>query len=161
MKIFINNKMYVQIKDISFVIHISSKLSEKCPNSILLKYFNRMKNNDNKYEFIEFDNKEEINFFKKLDFIISYKDYKNLSFDKMNRYIENIGNELNILADKYHDLDEKEQNKRYDRYCTIFEKEYYKMESIRELYKIKIGELIIDFPKEKGIKKLIKKIRKD
>lgn len=161
MKIFINKKVYVQVKDISFVMHMLSNINIECPKSILIKFFNKVYicNDKNKYDFIEFETKEEIDYFKKLDFIIDYKDYKKISYDKMNKYIEDIGNELYILSDKFHDLKKEEQNKKYDRYNALFEKKYYKMESIRELYRIKNGELLVDIPKENKIKKLFK--RKD
>ena len=165
MKLFINNKVYVQVKDISFIMHMLPNINIECPKSILLKFFNKIYicNDKNKYDFIEFEDIEEINYFKQLDFIISYEDYKNISYEKMNKYIQDIGNELYTLADKYHELSEEEQKKKYDRYNSVLEKKYYKIESIREMYKIKNGELIIDLPKkEKMLQKLLNfKKRKD
>lgn len=160
MKLLINKKMYVQVKDILFIIKLLPKIDIEYPKSFLIKVLDKtyIKDEKNKYEFIEFETQEEIDFFKKLDFIIDYKDYKKISYDKMNKYIQDIGNELNILSDKYHDLNEEEQNKKYDKYNTLFEKKYYKMESIRELYKIKTGKLQIDIPsKAKKLKKIFKK----
>ena len=161
MKVFINNKVYVQIKDILFISRMLSNIKMECPKSVLVRMFQIIRSNENKYNFIEFSNKEEIDFFKKLDFIISYKEYKNITHEKMTGYIENIGNDLYILAEKFQDLSEKEQENKYEKYQALCEEKYYKMESIREIYKISIGELSIDLPKkEKMFKKIFSKNRK-
>ena len=171
MKILMNDRIFVQIKDIAFLIHVFPYISQDCPKQLLKKCFSKVLicNEENKYNFIEFNDIEEIEFLDSLNFIVNYYDYESLDFKEIIRNIENIGNELNNIVDKYQDLDKKTQEKQYDKFTYLFELKYYRMNSIREIYKIKAGELKVDLPvieeksilKEKGLKKYINKIFKN
>jgi hypothetical protein len=164
MKIMVNDKLYVQVKDISFIIHVFPFISSICPKKVLTKFFDKVLicNDNNKYTFMEFSDIEEINFFKNLNFIVDYDTYKDLTFKEIIRNVENIGNSLNDIVDRYNELDEVKQEENKKKFTYLFETKYYKMNSIREIYKIKSGELKIDLPiednieVEKGIKKYFK-----
>ncbi len=168
MKILTNDKIYIQLKDIAFLIHIFPHITLKCPKQVLTKCFSKILifNDENKYDFMEFDDIESISFLNNLSFIVNYYDYEDLSFKEIIRNVENIGNELNNLADKYQDLDEKNQEEKYEKFSYLFEIKYYKMTSIREIYQIKTGELKVNLPileekkpiKEKGLKKHLNKL---
>ena len=166
MKIMVNDKLYVQVKDISFIIHVFPFISSICPKKILTRCLNKVFicNDNNKYSFMEFSDIEEINFFKNLNFIVDYDTYKDLTFKEIIRNVENIGNSLNDVVDRYNELDEKKQEQNKKKFTYLFETKYYKMNSIREIYKIKSGELKIDLPieniEEKGFKKYFNKIFK-
>lgn len=70
MKIFANNKVYVQKNDLTYLLHNAKEI----PTSIFEKVFNGIfiVTDDNRYEFIEFSKPEEIEFFKKNEWMVDY-----------------------------------------------------------------------------------------
>ena len=166
MKVLLNNKIYVQRKDIAFLIHIFPHISSKFPKQVLKRCFSKILicNDDNKYDFIEFDDIDSIKFFNNLSYIVNYYDYEGLSFEEIIRNVENIGNDINNLSDKYQELSEKVKKEKYSRFKYLIEIRFHKMNSIREVYKIKTGELNVNLPileerkEEKSLKKHLNKL---
>lgn len=75
MKININDKIYIQKKDIELIIKYINE--EKTPKSIIEIY--KEKTNLNELDFIEFNSKNEIDFLNSFWFIIDYIDFKDFS----------------------------------------------------------------------------------
>ena len=104
-------KVYVQMNDIMELTQSNIPI----PASIVDKVFGRemlIVNDDNRDDFIEFDNKKEVEFFKSLDWIVDYKKYRDLSKEELEIIMEETLNQSNEIANKYNNLsfDEKEKN---------------------------------------------------
>ena len=158
MKIIRKNKIYVQLNDINFIMKIFSYISLECPKKLLEECFKKVfvVNEINKYDFIEFDDEEIINYFKKLSFIVDYDKYKGLNFKEMHKCMENIGNELENISDKYNEYSEVEKIFKYKKISVLLKMKYHKLNSIRDIYRFKNNELVFNLPiKEK--KKIFKK----
>ena len=80
MKLFHTEKgkesVYVQMQDI---MYLSNETDIPIPATIFEKVFTGVTvvNDNNRFEFIKFDKEHEIKFFKELEFIINYEQYKN------------------------------------------------------------------------------------
>ena len=74
MKININNKIYIQKKDIELII---KTINKKTPKSIIEIYKENI--NLNELDFIQYYNKEDIDFFNSFWFIIDYNDFKDFT----------------------------------------------------------------------------------
>ena len=158
MKIITKNKIYVQLNDINFMMKILPFISLKCPKKLLEECFKKVYFVDevNKYNFIEFDDEEIIDFFKKISFIVDYDKYKKMNYKEITECIENIGDELHNISDIYNGYSEIQKMVNYKKITALCKMKYHKLNSIRDIYKFKNNEIIFDLPiKEK--KKLFKK----
>lgn len=170
MKIFINNAVYVQKNDIIYL----NSCTLPIPCSIFDKAYNKEINiidNNNKYEFIKFDQADEIEFFKNLSWIINYDDVKNLSDELIIKEDEKICIERNNIAIKWNELEEKEKekNKNMILECELLD---YKMDSLKTIFWFRKGKVKMILPEgvnyptnyntsnNKSIKKLVKSIFK-
>ncbi len=98
MKIFNNEnnikKVYIQVEDIIML----NKLSITIPNSINTNDI--INTHNNKTDFIEFTNKNEIDFFKSIDWIIDYKRIRNLSNKNLKKEKQKILDEISNITNK-------------------------------------------------------------
>ena len=155
MKIIRKNRIYVQLNDINFMMKVLPYMSLECPKKLLEECFKKVNGVQiNKYSFIEFNDEEIINYFKKISFIVDYDKYKKLNYVEMQKCIENIGNELENISDRYNSYSEIEKVLKYKKIKTLCEMKYHKLNSIRDIYKFKNNELVFDLPiKEKKLSK--------
>lgn len=164
MKIITNNSIYVQKNDIAYLN--SSTL--EIPASIFMKVFNKdvvIIDDSNRYEFVEFNAPEEIEFLKNIDWIIDYNEVKNLSLEEIISLGQNIADEKNSIARHFNsmELEERKENMNMVSECENLD---FKIYSLRDFLWFKQGHLNFDLPKdisspekkEKGIKRLIKSI---
>lgn len=155
MKIITKNCAYVQKVDISYLINSDLKI----PETIYLKICCENINKNNKYEFIKFENPDEIKYFKKINWIIDYNDIKNLTEDQMIKMCQNIVLEINKIADKFNTMTDKKKEKHKD----LIEKSEllnYKMHSLRDALWFKQGHIDMSMPKNSDNKKTLKNIFK-
>lgn len=126
MKLLNNGKIYVQLKDFTCITEV-----EKIPRSILERLVKNSSilviNDENKETFLEFSEKEEIDFFKNQDWIIDFKEYNNYSIEDLNylSYQNIMGKTISNSKLRKHQL-----------------------ESINELIEWKKGNKYIPFPLE-------------
>lgn len=138
------------------------------PASIFIKVFGNgtvIINDDNRYEFIEFNEPDQIEFFQSLDWIINFDEVKGLSEAKIIDLGQKIANERNGIAQKFNSMSPEEKEKNVDM-VSQFDLLDFKMYSLRDIYWLKQGKIQmtlpegIEFPtpttQEKGIKRLIK-----
>ena len=152
MKIITKECAYVQKIDISYLINSDLKI----PESIYLKTCHENIDRNNKYEFIKFNNPEEIKYFKKLNWIIDYNDIKNLTEEEIIKLCQNIVIKINKIADKFNNMNEKKKEKNKD---LILQSELlnYKMHSLRDALWFKQGHINMSMPKTNDNKKHLNK----
>lgn len=165
MKIITNDAVYVQKNDIGFL----NQTDLLIPVSVFLKVFGNgitIIDDSNRFEFIKFEDKEEIEFFQGLDFIVDYNLLKDLSEDEIMKLGQEVAFEKNNIAKKYNSLSGRDRaNNMY--MVSECEKLDFKMYSIRDILWYKQGYIKFDMPidlnvqkEEKGFKKLLRKIKK-
>lgn len=133
MKIFNNEnntkKVYIQVEDIIML----NKLSITIPNSINTNDI--INTHNNKTDFIEFTNKNEIDFFKSIDWIIDYKRIRNLSNKNLKKEKQKILDEISNITNK---LNSTIPNKSKI-LITKYELQNYKLKHFKEILFAKEG----------------------
>lgn len=146
MKIVTDKKVYVQKNDIAYL----NQTDLPIPASIFMKVFGHgivIIDDRNRYEFIEFTEPEEIEFIKKIDWMIDYNEIKDLSEEELMELGNHIAEESNKIARKYNAMttEKRKQNQH-----LVFEHELleFKMRSLKDIILYKRGELKINLPKD-------------
>lgn len=131
-------KVYVQIDDILTLY----KTEQYMPISIFDKVFSSELtiNENNRYDFIEFYDKDEIEFFKAIDWIVDSKKLNKKSIDELNNaYKASISDIKNFLENHESSILNEDENYEYELLM-------YKSNSIRNFFRAKYGNLDIHFP---------------
>lgn len=116
-------------------------------------------NNRNRYDFVEFDAPEEIEFFKGIDWMIDYNEVKDLSEEGIITLGQSIVKEKNRIAQKFNsmEINERKRNMGMVTQCELLD---FKMYSLRDFLWLKQGHIKMKLPAsvktETGIKKLVK-----
>lgn len=168
MKIITDNAIYVQKNDITYLNNTDLPI----PASIYMKVFGNgivIIDDSNRYDFEKFEDHNEIEFFKGLDWIIDYNSVKDLSDDEIREMAQNIAQERKQIAEKFNSMLEDERRKNLDM-VTQCELLNFKIYSLRDILWFKQGNLQmtlpegVDYPQEfvqkseNGIQKLIRNI---
>ena len=145
MKIITENKVYVQKNDLAFLY--GSRMA--IPGSIFSKVFmwKMIVNDENRYEFVCFDDPSEIDYFKKIPWMIDFQSVASLSEKQMIMMMEKVNDERKEVSRKYQNLPSEQQN----RYLhLIYEKEEleFKMHSLNDIILFRKKELSMPFPEE-------------
>lgn len=171
MKIITNDAIYVQKNDIAYLNNTNITI----PASIFMKVFGKgivIINDLNRYEFVKFEDKKEIDFFKQLDWIIDYEDVRNLNEKEILKLARTVAEEKAKIALEFNKMSEKEMAANMDM-VDEYELLKYKLYSLRDVLDFTRGELKFNLPEgveyptyyqvkeEKGIKRLFKKIRRN
>lgn len=167
MKIITENAIYVQKNDLSQLYKMDSAI----PASVFLKTFFEngvvIIDDSNRFEFVKFNDKKDIDFFKSTDWIVDYNEVKDLSEDEIIELAHNIYDGRNQIATKFNSMSDEEKDNNLDMInkCELLD---FKLASLRDVLLFKKGDLIITLPegieypkgisqnKEKGMKRLIR-----
>ena len=168
MKIITNDSVYVQKNDIAYLN--SSVLP--IPASIFMKVFGNgvtIINDSNRYDFVKFNKQSEIEYFKGLDWMISYNEVKDLSEHEIVKLAISIVKEQEQIANTFNSMTEEERknNTNLVTKCDLLEFKFY---SLRDVLWFKQGHISmklpegIDYPqgyaKRNDTKRLLKKKNK-
>ena len=164
MKIITDNAVYVQKNDMIYL----NQSDLEIPTSIFMKVFGGgvvIIDDRNRYEFVEFNAPEEIEFFKGIDWMIDFNKVKDLSEKEIIAFGQSIAEERNRIAQKLNSMTQEEIKENMNM-VSQYELLDFKMYSLRDVLWFKQGNIKIelpegvtlpaDFKQEKGIKKLIK-----
>ena len=142
------NKVYVHPHDLCKIFDSDIKV----PNSIFMKFFNENVVYDfnsifdnNNLEFIEFDTKEELEFFESLDWIVDYKEFIKLSENEIKDKMNNISIEIDEITDKYNSMSEIEKEKNIKLYKKA-DLLSFKFKSINEILLFKQNKKEFNLP---------------
>ena len=167
-KIITENAVYVQKNDIAYLNHTDLPI----PASIFIKVFGNgvvIIDDSNRYEFEKVEDNHEIEFFKRLDWIVDYNSVKDLSDDEIIEIGKSIAQSKNQIAKQFNSMSENERKENLEMVtqCELLD---FKMYSLRDILWFKQGHLKmtlpigIDYPKEfvqkneKGMQKLMRRI---
>lgn len=169
MKIITKDCAYVQKNDIVYL----NETDLPIPASVFMKIFGKgtvIINDSNRFEFISFENPDEIEFFKDIDWMIDYNEVKDLSEEEIINLGQSIAQKQNEIAVKYNSMSEKEKEENISM-VQQYELLDFKIYSLRDILWFKQGHIKmylpegIEYPanfpkKENSIQKLIKSIFK-
>ena len=146
MKIFYQEKqkeiVYVQLNDILFLKHCTDI---KIPESIYVYTAGEDKNSpEDKVRFILFDASLEVQFFKDIDFIIDYADYKDMTEDQLCKEISKYVLKANKIIDKKYSMSEKSEN--YKKINQNLQNIRHILEDLFRLEHFRSGLIKLDIP---------------
>jgi hypothetical protein len=153
MKIITKDKAYVQIKDLNYL----SKTSLPKPISIETLLENSVINSDC-YEFLEFNDLNDIAYFKNLDWLIDYNEVKNLSSQDLCNLALSCSMERKKIINRFYNMydEDKLKNLAMMEKCDLLE---YKINSFRDMLLFRQKKIAFKLPddiEEKGFKKILK-----
>ena len=146
MKIINDNCAYVQKNDLGFL----NQTNIPIPASIFTKVFGNevtIINDSNRYDFIKFENEDEIEYFKSIDWMIDYNNVKDLTERQTIRLSKRIIKEHEAIASTFNNMseEEKENNKDMITKCELLKFKFY---SLRDILWLKQGHIKMNLPKE-------------
>lgn len=155
MKIFANNKAYIQKNDLAYFMRCAEGVS--IPSSIIDKVFGQVfiVTDENRYEFVEFSSPEEIEFFKKCDWMVDYNLFDGMTEEQIIEYGCQINAERNKIATSFNKLSEEKKEKQYIQVSAKIELLEFKMLSIRDILWHKQGHLKFSLPHGTNIDYLV------
>lgn len=145
MKIITNDAVYVQKNDISY---LNSFDDIAIPASIYMKVYGNgtvYVNDSNRYEFVKFEEKTEIEFFKGLDWMVDYNEVKDLSEQETIELLESIRKEQNTIATEFNSMSEEEKR---NNFVMMMQSEQlaFKYYSLRDVLWFKQEHLAMELP---------------
>lgn len=150
MKILTKDGIYVQKNDIAYL----TQSDKSIPESIFLTVFGQgsytIIDDTNRYEFVKFTSKEEVQFLNSLDWIIDYYKVKDLSYEELEKMFNEIAAKLNNLGAKYNAMSIEERVKNVD-IANECENLQFMLYSIEDMGLLKLGRL--DMPLPEGVEK--------
>ena len=111
--------VYVQIQDIVEL----NQSDMPIPASIYLNAFNGIVfvDDSNRFNFVRLDEEHEVKFFKKLEFIIDYDEYKDLTDEQLEGKWKQLANKSNEIAKKWNYMSEDEKEKNGNLFLGIYD----------------------------------------
>lgn len=135
--------VYVQMQDIMQL----NQSDISIPASIYTKVFTGITivDDSNRFDFIEFNEEHEIKFFKELEFILDYDQYKGLTDEQLEEEGQKIADRANKIAEKWNSMfpEEREKNSNL---VQEYENMEYMLNFLSEIYAVKHGERSMPFP---------------
>ena len=156
MKIFnVDNgkkKVYVQLNDVMMLMQFDGIIPAEVMEKHFLGAF--IVTDDNRYEFSEFTEPSTIKFFEECDWIVDYRDIKDLSEKEIIEYGQSIGEQMNEIAVRWNNMNATERENNEEVYSQ-YEKLEFKMHSVADIIHNKRGYLEMPFsivPDSNGFK---------
>ena len=138
-------KVYVQMQDIMVLVH--EDINCGIPASIFEKVFGDVLivDDSNRWEFLSFDKPEEVEFFRGLDWIPDYKEFRNKSREEMVAISEGLNEEFNADATKWNNMTKEEREANEDIYtrCTLLQ---HKINTLPRIFFTCQGHYTLDVP---------------
>ena len=144
MKIITDDAVYVQMND---MMHLNQS-DLPIPASVFMKVFGHgmvIIDNSNRFDFVKFDESEDIEFFRKLDWIVDYYDVKELSVDDIIEVANGVNEQRNRIAKKYNAMNAKGRaaNQRMRTDCELLNNKFY---GLRDFVWWRDGKIKFDLP---------------
>ncbi len=156
MKVFKNGKVYVQNEDLILIL----RSGELMPTSVLEKFYGNgpvIIVQDNMEDYVEFEETDQVEFFKRLDWIVDYDEVKNLSTEELEKLYDDTKDEMVKIRNKYSDLSQNDDC--YEKDSIRFELLGNKLYSLSKIQYFKDRKLELALPNETGICRLIRKFK--
>lgn len=156
MKVFKNGKVYVQNEDLILIL----RSGELMPTSVLEKFYGNgpvIIVKDNMEDYVEFEETDQVEFFKRLDWIVDYDEVKNLSTEELEKLYDDTKDEMVKIRNKYSDLSQNDDC--YEKDSIRYELLGNKLYSLSKIQYFKARKLELALPNETGICRLIRKFK--
>lgn len=135
--------VYVQMQDIMYLYNSTLPI----PSFIVTKVLTGLSyvNDSNRFDFVRFDEEDEVSFFKNLEFIIDYDKYKDFTDEQLDKEIKKLAKKANKIIEQWNNMSVK---KRKQNYNLLQEQENldYMITFLFEIYQVKNNKRTMPFP---------------
>lgn len=137
------NKVYVQMNDLIYL----NETDIPIPASIFIKVFSGITivTDENRFDFVEFEKQEEIEFFRGLDWIIDYDEYITLSDDELEARAQQICSQMGKIATQFNGMSE-EARRNNIHLKQDYELKEYMLLYCSEIYALRNGKVSMPLP---------------
>ena len=158
MKLFKNEDdkevVYVQMQDMGFL----NSIDDPIPATIFIKVFGNgitIIGDENRFDYIKFEQDNELEFFRDLDAVVDFDEINNLSLEEIEKKANDVGNKIENIVNKYNAMSKDDRRKNANM-LQDFEKLKYRYDGIATIYSAKYNQEKLPMPNE-PIQKVIKK----
>lgn len=136
-------KVYVQLNDIAMLMQTNALIL----SSVMQRFFSEVfiVTDENRFEFREFTEPEELEYFEGMDWIVDYKKYRDFNEEELIAEGQAIAEEMNRVAQTYNQYT-PEERAQHQELLTRHKQLDYKMKSLAEILWLKQGVRIMPFP---------------
>lgn len=137
--------VYVQMQDI---MHIHYETDIPLPETIFVKVFTTgvtIVTDANRFDFVKFEEDDEVKFFRDLKFIIDFDQYKSFSDEQLEEEAQKFAVKANDIATKWNGMKPEEREENYSLYVEHSNLDYM-IKFLCEIYAVKHGERSMPFP---------------
>lgn len=99
----------------------------------------------NRFNFVRFDEEHEVKFFRELEFIIDYDQYKDLTDEQLDEEENKLITKAKKIAEKWNSISPNERE-HHSNLFQEYENLRYMLNFLSEIYAIKHGERHMPFP---------------
>lgn len=150
MKIFKNEDgkevVYVQMQDVGFL----NSIDDSIPASIYMQVFGNgvtMIGEQNRFDYIRFEQENEVDFFRNLESVVDYNEFANLSLEEIEEKANEIGKKIKLIVNTYNSASQEERI--YNtKLLEDFEKLKYRHQWIVTIYSAKCNNEKLSMPDE-------------
>lgn len=136
-------KAYVQLNDVMMMMQLDSLIPAEVMDKIFSNVF--IVTDENRFEFAEFTEEGTVEFFEACEWIPDFRYYKNMSMEEIIANGQEMGDEMNGIAQKWNAMNEKQREKN-EKLLTRFKRLQHKMHSCAEILFTKQGHRVMPFP---------------
>lgn len=132
--------VYVQMQDIQYLKQTNLSIPETIYSKILTDI-----DDSNRFDFVKFDEPMEVTFFKELEFILDYNQYKDLTDKQLEQKAHELTKKINKITEAWNFMStnmHQENIHLFEKYKNLM----YMLQFLSEIYAIKHGKLFIPFP---------------
>lgn len=135
--------VYVQMQDIMYL----NQSDMPIPASIYTKVFTGITivNDSNRFDFVSFNEEHEVKFFRELEFVIDYDQYKDLTDEQLEEEGYKLATKANEVAAKWKSMSSDERKKNSN-LLQEHENIGYMLNFLSEIYAVKHGKRYMPFP---------------
>lgn len=136
--------VYVQIQDI---VYLSCETDMPIPATIFEKVFTGLTivTDANRFDFVRFEEEHEVKFFRALEFIIDFDQYKGFDDEQLEEEAQKLGARANEIAEKWNGMTQEERRENeslYEEHRNLG----YMIDFLSEIYAVKHGKKSMPFP---------------
>lgn len=138
-------KVYVQLEDIMMLL--SEDINCCVPASIFDKIFKNILivSEDNRWNFVQFELPEQVEFFRSLDWIVDYKECRNMIREDAIACAAGVAEEFNQNVEIWNNMSVEERDNNQDLFikCNLLQ---YKYDSLPRVFFVGQGHIKLDLP---------------
>ena len=150
MKLFHTEKgkevVYVQRQDLMYLYESDMPILASIFTKVFVPGKVTITNDSNRFDFVKFEKDDEVKFFRDLEFIIDYDQYKDLTDEQLEEEAQKLATRVNQIAEKWNGMTEKDRKENRN-LLEEYQNLDYMIKFLGEIYAVNHGKRSMPFPR--------------